>query len=215
MLRISGINWKLGVLRMQTNSLPVASVERDWKFTSCTLLLYLFCRFKGFLETQNICDRLWLTSRSSSDHWNTECLRKLDFSSEITQLMDEKYFNPMSHCEYLNSQTCFLKLRKFIVQFRPDFPTDWMQNMSLKGHSKRSVISHVMDVWSVYLQTSVDKRREIQCAWHPYYTDRIWRGRIRKHVKGIRWEAKDKITVSAGLIFVLASRVDAFRNVEM
>jgi len=34
-------------------------------------------------------------------------------------------------------------------------------------------------------------------------------------VKGIRWEAKDKITVSAGLIFVLASRVDAFRNVEI
>ena len=34
-------------------------------------------------------------------------------------------------------------------------------------------------------------------------------------MKGIRWEAKDKITISAGLIFVLASRVDAFRNVEI
>lgn len=95
------------------------------------------------------------------------------------------------------------------------FPTDWTQNMSFRGHSKRRVIFHVMDVWSVYLQTSADKRREIQCAWHPYYTDRIWRGKIRKHVKGIRWEVKDKITVSAGLIFLLASRVDAFRNVEI
>lgn len=87
--------------------------------------------------------------------------------------------------------------------------------MSLKIHSKRRVTSHVMDVWSVYLQISADKRSEIQCVWHPYYTERIWRWRIRKHVKGIRWEAKDKITISAGLIFVLASRVDAFRNVEI
>jgi len=34
-------------------------------------------------------------------------------------------------------------------------------------------------------------------------------------VEGIRWEAKDKMTVCAGLIFLLASRVDAFRNVEI
>jgi len=35
-----------------------------------------------------------------------------------------------------------------MVQLRSDFPTDLTQNMSLKDHSKRRVISHVMDVWS-------------------------------------------------------------------
>ena len=41
------------------------------------------------------------------------------------------------------------------------------------------------------------------------------RERIRNHVQGIRREVQDKVTVSEGLIFVLVSCVDAFRNVEI